>query len=148
VNATGDLSLLAEQIERARADVLSPAAIARATGHPVSTISRDRAEKPIIDWKARDLLLLARACPEIAAALRAYLDQQPQELGQAEAVPADLSRDVRATGRVDQTIRDALADGVLRAREIDDIRTALATRRTSDAQLDRDLRAARRTAKP
>jgi hypothetical protein len=143
-----DLSTVAEAIERIRADVLSPASIARATGHPVSTISRDRAEKPVIDWKARDLLLLARACPEIAAALRAYLDQQPQELGHADAVPADLSRDVRATGRVDQTIRDALADGVLRAHEIDDIRTAVAARRTSDAQLDRDLRAARRTAKP
>jgi hypothetical protein len=145
---TDDLSHVAEQFERIRADVLSPAGIARATGHPVSTISRDRAGKPVIDWKARDLLLLARACPEIAAALRAYLDQQPQELGHAEAVPADLSRDVRATGRVDQTIRDALSDGVLRAREIDDIRTALAARRSSDAQLDRNLRAARRTAKP
>jgi hypothetical protein len=129
-------------------DVLAPAAIARATGHPVSTISRDRADKPVIDWKARDLLLLARACPEISAALRAYLDGRSQDLGSAAAVPADLSRDVRATGLVDQTIRDALSDGRLSAREIDDIRAALAMRRASDADLDRDLRAARRTAKP
>ena len=148
MNATPDLSLVAEAIERIRADVLSPATIARATGHPVSTISRDRAEKPIVDWKARDLLLLARECPEIAAALRAYLDRQPQEMGDGTAVPAGLMRDVRATGMVDQRIRDGLADGMLNAREIDEIRTAIAARRTSDTLLDRDLRAARRTAKP
>jgi hypothetical protein len=148
VNATTDLSTLAESIERIRVDVLSPSAIAHATGHPVSTISRDRAEKPIIDWKARDLLLLAHACPEIAAVLHAYIDHQVIEHGNAHAVPADLSRDVRATGRVDQTVRDALVDGRLSIREIDDIRAAIAQRRASDAELDRDLRAARRTAKP
>jgi hypothetical protein len=148
MNATIELSQVAEAIERVRVDVLAPAAIARATGHPVSTISRDRADKAIIDWKARDLLLLARACPEIAAALRSYLDGRSPELGSAEAVPADLSRDVRATGLVDQTIRDALADGRLSVGEIDAIRQSLAARRASDAQLDQDLRAARRNAKP
>jgi hypothetical protein len=145
---TDDLSQVAEQFERIRADVLSPAAIARATGHPVSTISRDRASKPIVDWKARDLLLLARACPEIAAALHDYIERRPLDLGDASAVPADLSRDVRATGAVDQVIRDSLSDGRLSAREIDEIRAAIAQRSASDAILDRDLRAARRTARP
>jgi hypothetical protein len=148
MNATTDLSTFAESIERIRVDVLSPSAIAHATGHPVSTISRDRADKPIIDWKARDLLLLAHACPEIAAVLRAYLDHQAIEHGNAQAVPSDLSRDVRATGRVDQAIRDGLVDGRLTVREIDAIRAALAQRRASDAELDRDLCAARRQAKP
>jgi hypothetical protein len=148
MSATDDLSMVAEMLERIRADVLAPAAIARATGHPVSTISRDRANKPIVDWKARDLLLLARACPEIAIALHDYVDRRPLDLGDALAVPADLSRDVRASGAVDQVIRDSLVDGRLSAREIDDIRAAIAQRRTSDAALDRDLRAARRTAKP
>jgi hypothetical protein len=148
MNITADLSQLAEAIERIRQEVLAPGSIARATGHPVSTISRDRAEKPLIDWKTRDILLLARACPEITEALLAFLQLVPQTIGQAHQVQADLSRDVRATGLVDQRIRDGLCDGRLTAREIDEIRAALAMRRTSDAELDRDLRAARRTAAP
>ena len=146
MSATDDLSQVAEMFERIRADVLAPAAIARATGHPVSTISRDRANKPIVDWKARDLLLLARACPEIAIALHDYVDRRPLDLGDALAVPADLSRDVRATSAVDQSIRDALVDGRLSVGDIDAIRAAIAARRVTDAQLDLDLRAARRNA--
>ncbi len=143
-----DLSQVAEAIERIRVDVLSPASIARATGHPVSTISRDRADKPIIDWKARDVLLLARSCPELGQAIIAFLGGQPIEHGDADAVPASLRLDARASAHADVTIRDALVDGNLTCREIDRIRTALAERGAANHALDLALRAARRTAKP
>lgn len=148
MNATTLLSAFATAAERIRHEVLSPAAIAKATGHAVSTISRDRAEKPILEWKASDLLLVALASPDLRAALRAICDGQEPEGGDPGRIQADLVRDVHATADVEEHIRTALVDGVLRAGEIDEILDAIAKRRLSDAQLARDLRAARRTARP
>lgn len=148
MNATSLLSSFATAAERIRHEVLSPAAIAKATGHAVSTISRDRAEKSIMEWKASDLLLVALASPDLRAALRAICDGQEPEGGDPSRVQADLLRDVRTTADVEERIRSALLDGVLRVNEIDEILDAIAARRTSDAQLARDLRAARRTARP
>lgn len=148
MNATSLLSAFATAAERIRHEVLSPAAIAKATGHAVSTISRDRAEKSIMEWKASDLLLVALASPDLRAALRAICDGQEPDGGDPTRVQADLLRDVRATADVEERIRSALLDGVLRAIEIDEILDAIAARRTSDAQLARDLRAARRMARP
>lgn len=148
MNANADLAQLAEVAERLRAEVLSPAVIAKATGHAVSTISRDRAEKDLIDWKARDLLLLARSCPELGRAIIAFLGGQPIEHGDPSAVPESLRQDARASAHAEVTIRDALIDGNLTCREIDRIRIALAQRNAANQALDLALRAARRTAKP
>lgn len=148
MNATAELSQFAEAAETIRRDVLTPAAIAHATGHPVSTISRDRAQKALIDWRARDLLLLVRSCPELLAALIAYCQGHKPERGDDRQVPVDLVAEVRATSRVAEAIRIALADQRLTVREIDDVLDELAFRRRVDATLARDLRALRRTSRP
>ena len=147
MNATADLSALADAIEAVRAD-LSASAVARATGHAVSAITRDRASKQLLDWPTRDVLLLARACPELGTAIAAWIAGKPIDQGDAAHVFDAIRADVRATGELNNRVADALADNELRAREIDAIRAALAERMASDAQLDRNLRARRRMARP
>jgi hypothetical protein len=148
MTATADLSVVADAIERLRSDTLTPAACARATGHAISTFSRDRADRPAIDWYARDLLLIARAHPELAALLRAYLDGRAPEVGAAADLPDALKQEVRASATVAERIRDALADGQWRRCEIDLVIDAVRQRQRRDAVLMRDLRAAARSAKP
>lgn len=147
MNATAALAAVAQSLEDIR-EAESAAALARASGHPTSTISRDRVARPIIDWPARDLLLLARALPQVRSAVELYLADRPQKSGATESLPEALRRDGKATHLVDEAIRDGLLDGRLTVREINEILTAIAARRQAGLQLERDLRAARRQARP
>ncbi len=148
MNASADLSQLAEGLERLRADATTPAACAKATGHAISTISRDRATKQLIDWPWRDGLLIARAVPEINTALIAFHNGRALDLGSKDKVAEDLVAEVEASNDVALRIRSGLADNELRVQEIDAIVAAVKKRQAADACLISDMRALRRTARP
>ena len=138
-HATSDLSAVAQVLEDLRLVRLSMTEIAKTTGHATSAITRDRVNKAVIDWPARDVLLLARANADARTAVSAFINNQVVPSGDDRRVPSDLITEAVDSGAVGSRIREAMADGELSCRDIDGIVDALERRTRDDSQLISDL---------